>query len=316
MKMAIGVDLGGTNIKAGVVNEEGRVLEQATVPTLALEGPEAVVNRIVRLVGDLRGKISGSLLGVGVGSPGPLDPTEGVIYTTPNMPGWENFPIRQKLEEKTRVPVVVENDANCAALAEYWRGAGQGTHTMILLTLGTGIGGGIVRDGELVNGEHVAAGEVGHMVINFDGPKCGCGNHGCLEAYTGAAGIVRRAWELLEKPGTVSLLREMSSHDRNNLTPAMISDAAGKGDGVALSMIRETGRLLGVGITSLVNIFAPETVILGGGVAGAGEVLFAAVREEVKRKAMPPINERVRILPAAMGNSAGIVGSASLLLRR
>jgi glucokinase len=316
VKLAIGVDLGGTNIKAGIVNEEGRILDQASIPTGAQEGPDAVIARIVRMVGDLRGKIAGSLLGVGVGSPGPLDPAEGIIYTTPNMPGWENYPMRKKIEEKTRVPVVVENDANCAALAEYWKGAGQGSHTMVLLTLGTGIGGGIVRAGALINGEHIAAGEVGHMVINFDGPKCGCGNHGCLEAYTGAAGIVRRAWEVLEKPGTVSILREMAGGDSASLTPAMISAAAEKGDGVALSMIRETGRLLGVGVTSLVNIFAPETVLLGGGVAAAGEVLFAAVREEVKRRAMPPENERVRILPAAMGNSAGIVGAASLLLRR
>jgi len=316
LKLAIGVDLGGTNIKAGVVNEEGRILEQSSVPTMAAEGPDAVISRIVRLAADLRGKIPGSLLGVGVGSPGPLDPTEGLIYTTPNMPGWENYPMKKKLEEKIRVPVVVDNDANCAALAEYWRGAGQGAHTMILLTLGTGIGGGIVRDGRLINGEHVAAGEIGHMVINFDGPKCGCGNHGCLEAYSGTAGILRRAREDLEKPGAVSLLRELSQGDHKNLTPAMISEAAGKGDGVALGILRETGRLLGVGVVSLVNIFAPEVVILGGGVAAAGEVLFSAVREEVKRKAMPPCNERVRIVPAAMGNSAGVVGAASLLLRR
>lgn len=314
MKFSIGVDLGGTNIKVGLVNEEGRILEQASIPTMASEGPDPVIGRIVRLVGEVRGKVSGSMMGVGVGSPGPLDPADGVIYTTPNMPGWENYPMKKKLEEKTRMPVIVENDANCAALAEYWRGAGRGSHTMILLTLGTGIGGGIVRDGKLVNGEHVAAGEIGHMVINFDGPKCGCGNHGCLEAYTGAAGIVRRAWDLLEKPGTVSQLRGMCGNDRNNLTPAMISAAAEKGDGVALSMIRETGRLLGVGVTSLVNIFAPEVVILGGGVAAAGEVLFASVREEVRRRAMPPCNERVKIVPAAMGNSAGIVGAASLFL--
>jgi len=316
MKLAIGVDLGGTNIKAGIVNEEGRILEQAGLPTMAQEGPDAVISRMVRLVGELRGKVPGSLLGVGVGSPGPLDPSEGLIYTTPNMPGWDNYPMKKKLEEKTRVPVVVENDANCAALAEYWKGAGQGSHTMILLTLGTGIGGGIVRDGRLVNGEHVAAGEVGHMVINFNGPKCGCGNHGCLEAYTGAAGIVRRAWEVLDKPGTVSILRDMSAGDRASMTPAMISAAAEKGDGEALGIIRETGRLLGIGIINLVNIFAPETVILGGGVAAAGEVLFSAVREEVKHHAMPPCNDRVRIMPAAMGNSAGVVGAASLLLQR
>jgi len=316
VKLAVGVDLGGTNIKAGLVNEEGRVLAAAEVPTQASEGPDAVIARMVRLAGDLRGKSPGSLLGVGVGSPGPLDPAEGSIYSTPNMPGWDNYPMRKKMEEKLRVPVIVENDANCAALAESWRGAGQGSRTMILLTLGTGIGGGIVIDGKLVNGARISAGEVGHIVINYDGPKCGCGNHGCLEAYAGAAAIVARARELLEKPGTVSVLREWTLEDPKTLTPALISKAAGQGDGPALSVLRETGRLLGVGIGSLVNLFAPEVVILGGGVAAAGDVLFAAVREEVKRRAMAPASERVRIVPAAMGNSAGMVGAAALLLRR
>ena len=315
MKLAVGVDLGGTNIKAGVVNEDGRVLVEGSVPTLAMEGPEAVMSRIAGIVGSLRGKAPGSLLGVGVGSPGPLDPADGRIYTMPNLPGWENFPFTRKLEEKVRMPVVLENDANCAALAEYWRGAGKDSHTMILLTLGTGIGGGIVQDGKLVNGNHVTAGEVGHLVINFDGPKCSCGNHGCLEAYCGAGGIVRRCWELLDKPGTVSVLRDAMGEDRGKLDPAMISKAAIEGDGVALSVLRETGRLLGVGIASLTNLLAPDVVILGGGVAAAGEVLFQAAREEVKRRAMPPGNNLVRIVPAAMGNSAGIVGAAGLLLR-
>ncbi len=316
MKLAIGVDLGGTNIKGGVVNEEGRILGQAEAPTLATEGPEAVMARIARMIGDLRGRAPGSLLGVGIGSPGPLDPEDGIIYTMPNLPGWENFPMKRKLEEKVRLPVIVENDANCAALAENWKGAGQGAKTMILLTLGTGIGGGIVRDGALVNGNHVSAGEVGHMVINFDGPKCGCGNHGCLEAYCGAGGIVARTRALLDKPGTVSVMREWSEDGGEALTPAMVSRAANEGDGVALSVLRETGRLLGIGIITLTHLFAPDIVVLGGGVAAAGEVLFVAVREEVKRRAMPPANERVRILPAAMGNSAGVVGAARLMLGR
>jgi len=315
MKNAIGIDLGGTNIKGGLVNEEGRILAQMEVPTMAHEGPDAVCSRIARMVPDLRAKAQGgAMLGVGIGAPGPLNPNKGTIYMMPNLPAWENYPLKDKIEDKVRLPVVVENDANCAALAEAWHGAGQGVRTAILLTLGTGIGGGVLIDGRLVNGTHMSAGEVGHIVINFNGPKCGCGNHGCLEAFCGSAGIVNRAWEQLEKPGTVSILRDRIGTDKLALTPQLISEAAEKGDGVALSVLRETGRLLGVGLVSLANIFAPEVVILGGGVARAGDVLFAAAREEVKRHALPPANEYVKIVPAALGNNAGVIGAAALLL--
>ncbi len=315
MRCGIGLDLGGTNIKAGIVDETGRILRQSSCSTLSHEGPDAVVERMASLVKELAPFVKAGLAGVGVGSPGPLHPTSGLIYMTPNMPGWENYNLKDKLYGRTGIRTEVENDANCAALGEGWLGAGQKANTMILLTLGTGIGGGILMGGRPVNGPHMAAGEVGHIVINYDGPKCGCGGHGCLEAYCGAAGIVARAWEYLEKPGTVSTLRDEVGDDRLKLTPEMISRAAGKGDGVSLSVLRETGRLLGVGIASLVNLFAPDIVVLGGGVAGAGEVLLNAVREEVRRRALPPANEQVEIAPAMLGNNAGLVGAASLILR-
>lgn len=312
MKRVIAVDLGGTNIKAGLVDRNGDILKQAGVPTMAHEGPERVVDRIADLARDLRGKDTEGLVGIAVGAPGPLHPTSGLIYTTPNMPGWENFQLRDALRKRLDMRVEVENDANCAALGESWKGAGREARTMILLTLGTGIGGGILIDGRPINGSQMAAGEVGHTVINFNGPKCNCGNHGCLEAYCGTPGIVSRAWEHLEKPGTVSVLRDWAGDDRFNLTPEMISKAAAKGDGVALFVLRETGKLLGVGIVTLVNLFAPDIVVLGGGVAAAGEVLFSAVREEVRRRALPPANEQVKIVAAALGNNAGIVGAAAL----
>ncbi len=314
MPLAIGIDLGGTNIKGGLITEKGEIKSQTSIPTLVHEGPDAVVERIVRIVNDLRSDQPGAIAGVGIGSPGPLNPVEGYIYTTPNMPGWENYRLKDRVAEKTNLPVTVENDANCAVLAENWLGSGKGSRTMILLTLGTGIGGGIIFDGKLVNGSVMSAGEVGHIVINHNGPKCGCGSHGCLEAYCGAAGIVSRAWELIEKPGTVSVLREKIMNDRTKLTPAIISAAAAEGDGVALSVLRETGKLLGIGITSLVNLFAPEKVILGGGVAAAGETLFHAIREHVRRYAFAPASQDVEIVPAAFKNDAGIIGAAGLYL--
>lgn len=315
MKVAIGIDLGGTNIAGGLVDEDGKLLARNGTPTKAHEGPDAVVGRIAGLIEELRPKAPGKIVGVGIGSPGPLHPTEGFIYSTPNMPGWDNYHLRDRVAEKTGLPVTVENDANCAVLAEAWRGAGRGCRTIVALTLGTGIGGGVVYDGKLVNGPTMSAGEVGHVTINYSGPKCGCGNHGCLEAYCGAAGIVSRAQDLLDKPGTVSLLRDWTEQGKEKLTPALISRAADKGDGVALSVLRDTGRLLGVGIASLVNLFAPEKVILGGGVAAAGETLFKAVREHVRRYAFAPASQEVEIVPAEMGNDAGIIGAAGLYLR-
>jgi len=314
MKYAIGIDLGGTNIKGGLIDSDGNVLAQGEVPTLAKEGPDAVIGRMAKLADEMKAKAAGKVEGIGVGSPGPLHPTEGFIYTTPNMPGWENYSIKKKLEALTGLKVMVENDANVAALAEGWKGAGKGARCSILLTLGTGIGGGILRDGKLVNGATMTAGEVGHVVIDYNGPKCGCGNNGCLEAFIGTAGIINRAWALLEKPGTVSILRDMAGGKKEKLTPAMISQAAGKGDGVALSILRETGHLLGVGLVSLCNLFAPEVFILGGGVAAAGDILFNAARDEVRRHAFAPASQEVRIVPAVMGNNAGIVGAAGLLL--
>jgi len=314
VSLAIGIDLGGTNIKAGLVTGDGKVLETASTPTLAHEGPDGVVGRMAKLANDLKAKAPEPPAGIGVGSPGPLDPTIGMLYFTPNMPGWDNYPLAAKLGALTNLQVTVENDANVAALAEYRQGAGKGTRTMILLTLGTGIGGGIIFDGKLVNGARVTAGEVGHIVINEKGPKCGCGAHGCLEAYCGTAGILGRARELLEKVGTVSILRDTAGKDYEKLTPQMIGDAARKGDGPAISVYKETGRLLGVGISSLVNLFAPEVVILGGGIAANWDFLYPACREEVKRRAMKPGNELVKIVPAVLGNEAGLVGAAALVL--
>jgi len=180
MPIVIGIDLGGTNIKAGLVQEDGKVLEAVSTPTLAQEGPDAVVGRMAKLANDLKAKSPTPPIGIGVGSPGPLNPVTGMLYFTANMPGWDNYGLADKLAALTGFKVVVDNDANCAALAEHWLGAGKGTRTMLLLTLGTGIGGGIILDGKLVNGTKVTAGEVGHIVINDKGPKCGCGNHGCL----------------------------------------------------------------------------------------------------------------------------------------
>ncbi len=317
MALAIGIDLGGTSIKAGLVTPDGEITESESTPTLAHEGPKAIVGRMAKLAENLKRKPKERIAGIGVGSPGPLNPATGMLYFAPNMPGWDNFPLGEELQKATQLPVTIENDANCAAMAEYWKGAGAGSGTMILLTLGTGIGGGIIMGGKVVNGARVTAGEVGHIALSETGPKCGCGSRGCLEAYCGTQGILDRAKATMDKPGTVTALREMAGKDYELLTPKLIGDAARKGDGVAISLWKETGKYLGIGIASLVNLFAPDMVIIGGGI-GQGNWLFLepGIREEVKRRGMRPGNEQVKIVLASMGNDAGLIGAAALILRR
>jgi glucokinase len=314
--IAIGIDLGGTNIKAGLVTPDGTILDAASTPTLPHEGPKAVVGRMAKLALDLKAKALGDVKGIGVGSPGPLNPDTGTLYFAPNMPGWDDFPLGAELGKATGLNVRVENDANCAAVAEHWKGAGQGARAMILLTLGTGIGGGIVLDGKVLNGARVTAGEVGHIAISDGGPKCGCGSRGCLEAWCGTQGILDRARAVMEKPGTVTILRELAGKDYELLAPKLIGDAARKGDGVAISLWKETGRLLGIGIANLVNLFAPEVVVIGGGIGhGNWAFLEPAIRDEVKRRAMKPGNEQVRIALATAGNDAGLLGAGALIFR-
>jgi len=314
----LGVDIGGTNVVVAAMPIEGgdptALRKERTHPD---RGADDVVRRVAEM---LEGAISDVLTehggrredfaGVGIGSPGPLDRERGVVLEAPNL-GWEKFPLRDRVSDAVRLPAVLDNDANCATYGEWWMGAGQGMDPLIGITLGTGIGGGIILNGEIHHGVSDAAGEVGHMAIDFTGRRCNCGNYGCLEAYASGTAIAARAVEGLEA-GVESLLTEMVSGDLTELTAATVYEAAIRGDRYADDVLVETAKVLGAGIANLINLLNPQGVVLTGGVTRAGEHLFGALRAEVRRRAFRSATEACTIGPGALPDTAGVIGAAGI----
>lgn len=307
----LAIDIGGTKLAAGIVDGSGSILARGEVPTLAAEGPERVLDRIVRLANDVLGAPGGSadaIQRIGIGCAGPVDRQAGLILNPPNLPGWVRVPLVERIEKALGRPAVLENDANAAALGEFRYGAGKGASSLVYLTVSTGIGGGIILDGKIWHGVKDGAGEVGHMTLLPDGPLCGCGNRGCLEALASGPAIARRAREALatERP---SRLREVG-----DFTAADVVRLAQEGDALAAEVWDETVRYLGLGVAAIVTILAPGRVVIGGGVAKAGDFLFAPLRREVRRRVRLVAVESVPILPAALGPDVGILGAAAVAL--
>lgn len=314
----VGVDLGGTNIKTAVVSREKRVLGKESRPTQAERGPEGVMDVMrdsVEQVLEQAGLGRDEVTAVGFGSPGPLNWQTGVVYETPNMPGWHNVPLAQAMQERLGLPCYLDNDANVACYGEFWSGAGQGTDCMCLLTLGTGVGGGIVVFGKLLRGIDGTAAEVGHLKVMRDGRTCGCGAKGCLEAYGSVTGMLRTAVEGIEASRETTLV-ERCQGNLDVLTGKMISEAANKGDAFAKEVVRETGVWLGIGIASLVNLLNPEKVVLYGGMTAAGDMLFTPIRETVDELAFDVPAKRCAIVPAALGGDSGVIGAAAIAFQR
>jgi glucokinase len=314
----IGVDIGGTNIVVGAVPfEGGEALVVRSLPTEPERGAEAVVARVADMVetavteleretGDGRDRI----VGVGIGSPGPLDRETGVVINTPNL-GWRDFPLRDLLSERVGFTATLDNDANCATFGEWWLGAGRPYHSLVGITLGTGIGGGLIIGGQLIHGASDAAGEIGHMTIDFTGRKCKCGNYGCLEAYCSGPNIAARAREGIEA-GFESRISDLTGGQLDRITAATVYEAAVLNDPFANEVVAETARILGAGIANLINILNPQAVVITGGVTRAGEHLFGPLRSEVRRRAFRTAADACAILPAALPETAGVVGAAGV----
>ncbi len=306
--LVIGIDLGATNIKVGLVTADGRVLSRRRLDTEVGEGPEAVAGRICRACRELVSMTEiapGRVLGAGVGCPGSVDSASGVLLFWPNVPDWRNVPLRRMIQDELGMRCVMDNDANVAALAEQWVGAGKGASSLVVLTLGTGIGAGIVLDGRVWRGGNGAAGEVGHMSINPRGPLCSCGNRGCLQLYASAPAMVRRMREAIEAGAPTSLVDR-----KDELTAELIHKAALAGDGPSRRNIEQTGRYLGVGVSNLMHILNPEVIAFSGGVTAAGEMLMAPLRDEVKRRTLEASRRGTRICFAALLDDAGVIGAA------
>jgi glucokinase len=313
----VGVDLGGTNLVAAAISEDGsRTVAFRSAMTRADQGADAVVDRMVGMIDTViaetiaqTGAKRSDFAGVGVGAPGPLDREKGVVITTPNL-GWTNFPLRDVIAERVGLEATLDNDANCATLGEWWLGAARGGRNVVGMTIGTGIGGGLILDGQLYHGAADVAGEIGHTTIDITGRRCKCGNYGCLEAYTSGPSIADRAREALGGDDD-SLLYRLVGGQLDRLTAATVYEAAREGDELALDVVRETARFLGAGIANLLNIFNPDVVVIAGGVTQAGAPLFEPLRKEVRKRAFKPAVESCRIVPGSLPGTAGIVGAAA-----
>lgn len=316
----IGVDLGGTKISVGATDTEGQGMYGLhSEPTLPEEGATSVINRISRMVLQTMSETmreTGAdrkyFLGVGVGAPGPLDRKKGVVIVTPNL-GWKDVPLRDMISSLTKLPVSLDNDANCATYGEWWTGAARGEKNVIGVTIGTGIGGGLILNGELYHGASDVAGEIGHTTIEQNGRRCGCGNYGCLEAYASGPAIADRAREALSDD-LDSILPALAGGDAAMITAQTVYAAAAEGDAIAREVVRDTARYLGTGIASLLNIFNPGVVVIAGGVTQAGDALFEPLRVEVRKRAFRPAVEACRIVPGALPGTAGVVGAAAAFL--
>ncbi len=316
-KVAIGVDIGGTSVKLGLVSASGKVLARDSFSTKAAGGRKAFLHLLttrIAALGHEAKKRHLKVAGVGIGAPGPIDVARGFVYFFPNIPGWRNTPLRALLERKLGLPVSVDNDANVMALAEFRFGAGRGAKNIIALTLGTGVGGGLVIGGELYHGPNYSAAEIGHLVVNENGPRCACGSRGCIETYVGNGYFVREIKRRLGK-GEKSILRKWSVGQGRELTPLLVAQAASRGDALSKKMWKETGEHLGTALAGLVNVLNPERIILGGGIAQSG-LLFGPVKATLGRKAFPIAARSVKVVPAKLGVDAGLVGAASLIFMK
>jgi glucokinase len=316
VRYIVGVDVGGTNIVVGTVAQDGsEIVGVASEPTRSEEGPDAVVERIITLTRASMAQAQGKeVAGVGIGAPGPLDTKTGVVLLTPNL-GWVNMPLRDRLAAGLGLPATLDNDANCAIFGEWWRGAARGAEYVVGLTVGTGIGGGIVLHGDVYHGASDIAGEIGHMTIDSTGRRCKCGNYGCLEAYASGPAIAARAVEGVEA-GAVTALPDYVGGNLSLITAQVVYEAAHDGDEYALEVVRETAKFLGAGVANIINIFNPQVVVICGGVTLAGDKLFVPLRSEVKRRAFKPAVDVCRILPGELPGTAGVWGAAAVFIKR
>ena len=312
----VGIDIGGTKLATVVADGTGTILKKIRKPTSAERGPHHAVESLLEMVGEtirLAELKRENISGIGVSCGGPLDTKTGVVYSPPNLPGWDAFPLKESIEAEFHVPTIIENDANASALAEWRFGGGRGYNYVLYMTMSTGIGGGIVANGQIYHGANDSAGEVGHQILLPDGPLCGCGQRGCLEALCSGPAIARRAREVIrEQPNTAIL--KLADGEIAQVKSEHVLEAARTGDSLAMSLMEETGYYMGWGIANLVNILNPEIVLIGTIAVAAGDLLLDPIRRTVADMAMQRPAEAVKIMPADLGDAVGDLAAISLVM--
>jgi len=310
-----GIDIGGTNIKFGLVDDEGKVLYKEQRPTVAATGADALLHLVANIGERLllhAAEEEHDVRWLGVGTPGTVDFKTGrVVGLSPNIPGWQGTPLSEFLRERLNLPVWVDNDVNCVALAEHRFGAGIGYDSMVCVAVGTGVGGGVIINGRLWRGSTYAAGELGHMPLSLNGPVCGCGQTGCIEAYCSSQAIIERARKKLDG-GLTPILEDVANGDEDGLTIKKIFAAARRKDKIAIEVVEETAHYLAAGLAGVVNLLNPSLVVVGGGVADGGAGFVEAVAEGIKKRAFESATAGLRVVKATLGNQAGFIGAGIL----
>jgi glucokinase len=311
--LTLGIDLGGTKILTSIVNPQGEMLSWVQTITPAAKEPEGVIEAMLASARRAFEEASiemDMVTAVGVGAPGPVDLEVGILVTPPNLPGWKDVPLRDILQEKLKKQVFLINDASAAALGEYYFGAAKGVNHFIYVTISTGIGGGIVIDGKILNGYKGMAGEIGHMTISDEGPPCHCGNQGCWEALASGTALAKAAKKQIELGADTTIL-SFADGKIENVTAQAVHSAAEKGDPIANQLILKTAYYFGVGLANLINIFNPEMIVIGGGLSNIGDRLLKPAYEVAGKRAFNRAYRVVRFVHAALGRNSGVLGAAA-----
>ena len=317
----VGIDIGGTKLATVVADKTGHILGKVRKPTHSEKGPEYAIGLLFDMVREVVNQVGleqTSISAIGVSCGGPLDTKTGIVYSPPNLPGWDALPLKALLESEFQVPVIIENDANASALAEFRFGGGRGYSAVLYMTMSTGIGGGIVIDGQVYHGANDSAGEVGHQILLPNGPRCGCGKRGCLEALCSGPAIARRAQAALQKQRkggkSPTALLALADERIEAIKSEHVLAAARTGDALALELVQETAYYMGWGIANLVNILNPDIVLLGTIAVAAGDLLLDPIRETVSKFAMTRPAEAVHIAPAQLGDALGDLAAVALVV--
>ncbi len=314
----LGIDLGGTKILTAVADTQGNMLSRDHSVTPAKEGQDVVVKSILESVDRAleQAHISAAdLAAVGVGAPGLSNPESGILFTSPNLPGWKDVPLRDIVERELGKEAFLINDANAAAVGELYFGAGKGARNFVYITVSTGIGGGIIIDGKIYTGSTGTAGELGHMVIDDEGPQCNCGNRGCWETLASGTALARESRHRIKEGAATSILK-YADGNIEKINAEAIHEAAQAGDKLANELIAQTAYYLGVGLANLINIFNPEVIIIGGGLSNIGDILLEPASEEAKRRAFKQAYQAVRFARAQLGRNSGVLGAAAFALEQ
>jgi len=312
MDYAVGVDLGGTKIKIGIVTDKGKIVKKISIPTLAELGVDVSIGQIKKGISEILKGNKNLISGIGIGSPGVVSLKKGTVENPPNLHGWGKVHLGKIITKEFSIPTFVENDANAAAIGELIYGAGKDLKSFIMVTLGTGVGGGIIYNKKLFRGDFGAAGEIGHITIDHNGKKCNCGSIGCLEAYLGNNYIIKDVKEKLQN-NPESKIFTLLNNNLENLSPQIIHEASLLGDEFSVNYIKYLGETLGHGLANIVNVLDISNIIIGGGVSGFGKPLLNATKESIKSRVLTSLKPRIKVLQASLKNNAGIKGASSLV---